>query len=143
MGTREPRENMSNKEYDIQFLNVDLELESEYDLSRLVKDLGEEIMVMHDGTIRNYHHLACEITSGNMSGADEIINDFCPLIEQFPPDIKSLWEACCTRIFDIGYESGSRPQSFRSELRASTLQRVANIGAGIIITIYPIPEGLE
>ena len=131
---------MPNKEHDIQFLNVDLELESEHDISRLVDNLGEDVMVMHHRTLRNYHHLACAITSGQTSGADELVNVFCTLIEQFPPDIKNLWEGSCSRIFDIGYESGNSPQSFRSELHASTLQRVASIGASIVITIYSIPS---
>jgi hypothetical protein len=38
---------------------------------------------------------------------------------------------------DVGYESGTTPQNFRSEIRASTIQRVAEIGGSIVITIYP------
>lgn len=52
-------------------------------------------------------------------------------------EAREVWEGCCSRVMDVGYESGTSPQNFRSEIRTSTVQRVAAIGASIVITIYP------
>jgi hypothetical protein len=59
-------------------------------------------------------------------------------VEQLPKEVREIWDGCCGREFDIGYESGTTPQTFKSEIRASTVQRVAEIGASITITIYPV-----
>jgi hypothetical protein len=51
--------------------------------------------------------------------------------------ISEIWDGCVSRVFDIRYESGSLPQNFRSEIRAFNIQRVAEIGASVVITVYP------
>jgi hypothetical protein len=121
---------------DIQYLNTDLEIESKSDLSRIVEEFGEEVLVLHHGEIRGYQHASFSISGGTMD-ADSAINSLCLLIEQLPGDVGEIWDGCCSRIFDIGYESGASPQSFRSEIRAGTIQRVAKMDASVVITIYP------
>ena len=123
----------------IEYLNTDLEIESKSDLSRIVEEFGEDVLVLHHGEIRGYQHASFEIT-GDGADADSTITSFCTLIEQLPGDVRELWDECCLRIFDIGYESGATPPSFRSEIRAVTIQRVAAIGAGLVITIYPVAD---
>lgn len=121
------------------YLNTDLEIESKSDLSRIVEEFGEDVMVLHHGEMRGYQHASFEI-GGSSAGADELINSFCLLVEQLPEEVREIWNGCCSRAFDVGYESGSAPQNFKSEIRASTIQRVAEIGASIVITIYPVSE---
>jgi hypothetical protein len=121
---------------EVQYLNTDLEIESKSDLSKIVEEFGEDAFVLHHGEIRGYQHASFEIP-GNSTDADAAINSFCTLIEGVPGEIREIWDGCCSRVFDIGYESGTSPQNFRSEIRASTIQRVAKIGANIVITIYP------
>jgi hypothetical protein len=41
---------------DVQYLNTDLEIESKSDLSRIVKELGNDVLVHHHGEIRGYQH---------------------------------------------------------------------------------------
>lgn len=95
---------------DVQYLNTDLEIESKSDLSRIVEDFGENVLVLHHGEIRGYQHASFSIAGGS-TDADSAINSFCTLIEQFPVDVRKIWDGCCSRIFDIGYESGASPQS--------------------------------
>jgi hypothetical protein len=122
------------------YLNTDLEIESKSDLSRIVKEFGEDVFVLHHGEMRGYQHASFEIPGSSAgAGADEIINSFCTLVEELPKEVRKIWDGCCSRVFDVGYESGTSPQNFRSEIRASTIQRVVEIGAGIVITIYPAP----
>ena len=71
-------------------------------------------------------------------GADETINYFCALVEGLPKEAREIWNGCCSRVIDVGYESGNSPRNFQSEIRASTVQQVAAIDASIVVTIYPL-----
>ena len=123
---------------DIRYLNTDLVIESKSDLSKIVQEFGDDVIVLYHGDMRGYQHASFEIESGGTSaGADEIINSFCALVEQLPKGAREIWDGCCSRVLDVGYESGMSPLNFRSEIRAPTIQRVAAIGASIVITIYP------
>ena len=122
----------------ITYLNTDLDIESKSDLSRIVEEFGEDVIVLHHEERRGYQHASFEIcVSSAGPDADGVINSFCRLVEELPKEVRQIWDGCVSRVFDIGYESGSSPQNFRSEIRASTLQRVAQIGASVVITIYP------
>ena len=121
---------------EIRYLNTDLEIESKSDLSKVVADFGEDVSVLHHGEMRGYQ-LACFEIPGTSMDADAVINSFCTLVEEFPKEVREIWDGCCSRVFDVGYECGASPQNFRSEIRASTIQRVADIGGSIAITIYP------
>lgn len=120
----------------VRYLNVDLEIESKSDLSKIVEEFGEDVIVLHCGEMRGYQHASFE--APNPSEADHIINHFCLLVEELTKEAREVWDGCCSRVMDVGYESGTTPRNFRSEIRASTVQRVAAIGASIVITIYPL-----
>ena len=121
---------------EIRYLNTDLEIESKSDLSRIVEEFGEDVIVLHHEEMRGYQHASFEISESS-ADADGVINFFCLLVEELPGEVREIWDGCVSRVFDIGYESGGSPQNFRSQIRASTIQRVARIGASIVITIYP------
>ena len=123
---------------DIQYLNTDLVIESKSDLSKIVQEFGDEVIVLYHGEMRGYQHASFEIGLAN-AGADEVINSFCALVENLPQDVREIWDRC-SRVLDVGYESGTSPHNFRSEIRAPTIQRVAAIGASIVITIYSLSD---
>jgi hypothetical protein len=121
----------------VHYINTDLDIESKQDLTRVVEEFGDDVIVLYHGEARGYQRASFEI-AGNIDGADEVINYFCTLVESLPKDAREIWDNCVLRTLDIGYESGAEPRNFRSELRPGTIKRVADIGAGIIITIYPV-----
>ena len=121
---------------EIQYLNTDLEIESKSDLSKIVEEFGADVLVHHHGEIRGYQHASFSIAGGSRD-ADATINLFCELVESLPTEVREIWDGCCARVFDLGYECGASAQSFQSQIRASTIQRVANIGASVAITMYP------
>ena len=121
----------------IRYLNTDLVIESKNDLSKIVHEFGDDVSVLYHGEMRGYQHASFEIPA-NQAGADETINYFCDLVENLPEEVREIWDGCCSRVIDVGYESGTSPQNFRSEIRAPTIQRIAAIGANIVITIYPL-----
>ena len=120
----------------IRYLNTDLDIQSKSDLSGIVEEFGEDVIVLHHCERRGFQHASFE-SSESSADADGVINSFCRLVEQMPEEVREIWDGCVSRVFDIGYESGSLPQNFRSEIRASTIQRVAEIGASVVVTIYP------
>ena len=124
---------------DVRYLNTDLEIESNSDLSKIVDEFGDDVIVLHHGERRGYQHASFEIAA-TVEGADETINSFCAVVEDLPEGVREIWDSCCSRIFDVGYDSGMSPLNFRSEIRAPTIQRVAAIGASMVITIYPVSE---
>lgn len=121
---------------EIQYLNTDLEIESKSDLSKIVEHFGDDVLVHHHGEIRGYQHASFSIAGGS-TDADATINLFCELVESLPTEVREIWDGCSARVFDLGYECGASPQSFQSQIRASTIQRVANISASVAITMYP------
>ena len=122
---------------DVRYLNTDLEIESKSDLSKIVQEFGEDVSVLHHGEVRGYQHASFEI-AGTTAGADETINYFCALVENLPTEAREIWDGCCSRVLDVGYESGTSGPTFRSEIRVSTVQRVAAIDASIVVTIYSL-----
>ncbi|AIY64408.1 hypothetical protein [Pseudoalteromonas piratica] len=122
---------------DIQFLNVDLEIESKQDIAQLVSDLGKSAMVLHydkDET-RQLARIEANI---DVTSPDSAINHLCELIESCSRNALKQWLTCTKRTFDIGFQSGRNPKCFNQALHADTLLRISAIGAGIEITLYPV-----
>ena len=120
---------------DIAFLNVDLDVESDHPLDALVADLGEDVVVLHHGRARGLHVASFE-TADDAKSAEATILKFCRLLENLSDEARGVWEGCCTRTLDIGFDSGDSPSSLRSVLHPGTVKRVAELGAAITVTIY-------
>jgi hypothetical protein len=122
---------------DIAFLNVDLDVESKVPLTPLVAAFGDDVVVLHQGESRGLYTLSCEAAnSGCGKDAESIIGSLCEVVENLPEDCRQIWDQCCSRVFDIGYDSGDSPRCFRSVIHPQTIQRVASLGAAIMVTIY-------
>ncbi len=125
---------------EVSYINTDLDIESAGALSRIIEEFGEEVFVLHHGAAKGYNRASFEI-SGPGECADDTIGRFCHLVEQLSEDARQLWDACVSRTFDIGYDSGDSANRHQSALRPQTIRRAADIGAGITITIYPTRWG--
>ncbi|WP_105169382.1 hypothetical protein [Pseudoalteromonas sp. T1lg23B] len=121
---------------EIQFLNVDLELESKHDISALVNDLKRNAIVLHYDQ-DEYRQLARIEADAEVLSPDKAINHLCELIESCSKPALKQWLSCTKRTFDIGFNSGNEPKCYSQALHADTLLRISAIGAGIEITLYP------
>ena len=119
----------------IQFLNIDLDLESDEDISDLVTEIGTKLIVMRDHTVSGVHHASFETT---LSTENEIIAEYSSVISGLTDTSKRLWERCSKRSFDFGYDSGDAPNDFRSVISAESVSKIKEMGAEVAITIYPI-----
>ncbi|MFK7789093.1 MAG: hypothetical protein AB8C95_06285 [Phycisphaeraceae bacterium] len=121
----------------ITFRNVDLEIESREPIDKIIEDFGENVMVLYHRAEPKRHFASFEMahTDGD---AETIVGVFCTLIYGLEEEARQQWDACVTRNFDIGYESGEAPHSYQSILHHETIEAVAEIGGAIVITIYPV-----
>jgi hypothetical protein len=119
------------------FMNVDLEMESAGALSLLAEEFGRVLTILHQGELEGLQHLLVEPDLGPDDDAEACVIYLCRLIEDLRPEARAEWDRCGIRLFDIGYSADGGVQIVRSMLRHETLQRVAGLGAGIMITLYP------
>jgi hypothetical protein len=125
-----------------EFLNVDLELESNQPLDLLARGFGDHVHVLHHGPLQDIPHLlAVEIYEGDDHDPESIIEAFCDLIEKLPRPALASWRKCTMRRFDIGIESGTagakRFGTLCLSLSPATLKRVSALSAEVVITVYP------
>ncbi len=123
----------------IRFLNVDLDFESQDDLQILVDELEKDCSLhIHDKNVNgnNFASFSHDSAFDNYE-INRIISLFCNTIENLSPKSREMWNSCCTRKLDAGFESGNSPKGFQSVIRADVIKRVADLSASIVITIYP------
>lgn len=133
---------MGGHRLDVEYLNTDLVIESRDDLSLIVEEFGEEVMVLDHRTTQGRHRASFE-TQHDFLGADEAISHLCLLVENLSSEARNGWDRCVSRVFDLGFQGGTSLQCYRTELRVATISRVSAIGAGIIVTVYPTGMGGE
>jgi len=126
----------------ISFLNVDLEIESQGDLQVLVEELETDCSLhIHDKNLKDNNFASFSHRSAfDNYEINVIISLFCGSIENLSPKSREIWDLCITRKMDAGFESGNLPKDFQSVIRADIVKRVADLGASIAITIYPIND---
>jgi hypothetical protein len=125
-----------------EFLNVDLELESNVSLEIIASEFGDKVHILHNGPIQDIPYLlAVEVYAGDDHDPESIIEAFCDLIEDLPAKAKASWRKCTARRFDIGIESGTgvakRFGALCLSMTPETLKRVAALSAEVVITVYP------
>jgi hypothetical protein len=125
-----------------EFLNVDLELESNESLDLIAQEFGEKVHVLHNGPLNEIPYLlAVEIYAGDDNDPESIIEAFCDLIEDLPAKAKTKWRQCTARRFDIGIESGTgiakRFGALCLNLSPAITKRIAALSADAVITVYP------
>jgi hypothetical protein len=62
------------------------------------------------------------------------------VVESLPGPLRTVWEGCTRREFNIGYDCGAEPWAFNQGLSAVLLGRMAAASASLRVTIYPDRE---
>ncbi len=134
----------TRRKQDICFANVDLEIESKDDLQPLIDAFGENVYVLYHDRLENGNDFASLevyldiIEVGICGEVEKTITAFCELIENLSLDSRNIWDQCREKIFDIGFESGNTENTFNTKIQSETIKRITDIGASIVITIYPV-----
>jgi len=120
----------------IKYLNTDLDLVCDVDLSMLASELEERGLFAHitsgdDGRF----HLMCE--DFNDTEPEPNIKRLLDAIDSLSDDSQKLWSRCSKREFNVGYDCGDEPWSFNQGIPNDVLRRMADCGASFRITLYP------
>ena len=118
----------------IEFLNIDLDIESNDNIELLVEELSKRLVVMHNNEINKVHYASFETS---FSEENKIINEYVSIIKELSPEAKSLWNSCIKRVFNFGFDSGNKPNSYESRINEKSVKELAEFNGSIYITIYP------
>jgi hypothetical protein len=122
----------------VSFLNVDLVIDSAETLTGLADELSDGISLTFDGEWENrLNRLSISLRYSYGKNTDEIVSEFCSLIEKLSSKSKLVWDKAHSKKFDIGFESGT-VGTLETEIRAETVCRISKLEASILVTIYPI-----
>ena len=119
---------------EIKFLNIDLDIESQGDISLVVKEFCNRLTVMRNDCSKGMYYASFETgyTEENI-----IIEEYVNIIEGLSPEAREIWNNCLKREFDFGYESGDKPNDFHSKISAKSIELLAKVGGSFTVTIYP------
>ncbi len=121
-----------------QFLNVDLEVLSQSDLSEFAKSFGsKKVSVLYCDRQAEEFLAALELVTMRRS-PEQLLARFCDLLEAMPPKVARLWREASRRTFDIGIESGISQQALALKISPATLARITALGATVAVTVYPV-----
>ena len=124
---------------EIQFLNVDVDIYSKFDLSELLSYFKPKMAKMYCGDYKDGLYLLAmehDELSCNSETPDEIINSICNVFENLPDEAKEILEKVETVKFDLGFNSGDQPSNHRESISNKTLKRVVDLNAELAMTIY-------
>jgi hypothetical protein len=121
---------------DTYFRNVDLDIYANGDLQPLVDRLGRKVHVLFAGREKRRFAAHLEI-AGNPRTADATIRAFCRLIEDLPQRERKIWNAAIVRSFSIGVQAEIDSPVRDFQVKQGTVTGVSNIGAEIVLTVYP------
>jgi hypothetical protein len=79
-------------------------------------------------------------TSVQFTEPEPNIGAMLTVIESLARPLRSMWDGCTRREFNIGYDCGDEPWAFTQALPADLLGRMAGVGASLRVTLYPHRE---
>lgn len=135
----------------IRFLNADLEILSTECL-RPIRDAlalhGDRFFELYCGETTPGQFLAAfevhpddefsdEADGSRSPSAEERILAFCDSISELSGIALQQWENATSRVIDLGYQSDDDCSPLTDRLSAYVLQRMADLGIQLAITIYP------
>lgn len=125
------------------FLNLDLEIDSSSDLSPLAAHLADQVFVLFCGEIDRGFRLVLEPTLTAPLSQDPLActEHFLRLLSTLPEDLETLWRSATSRVFDYGVDGGLAQPPLETTIPADLLLAIAQLGAGMRVTVYPFREG--
>ena len=117
-----------------EFLNIDLDIESESNLTSIVSEFGRKVSILRNQEIDGLYFVSFETV---FSEENKIINEYISLINGLKPKTRELWNNCIKREFNFGYRCGAKnPSSFQSNISEKSIHSLSKVGGSVAITIY-------
>lgn len=122
---------------EIKYSNTDLDLVAPFDLAPLAEAL-EERDVLSLGIFQHVEGTwVSSFETGCFAQPEDHISALLAAIESLEPQSRTLWDACGSREFNIGYECGTEPWAFNQGVSLDSLRRMGALGISLRITLYP------
>lgn len=125
------------------YLNVDLVVQSDSDLTALTTFLEGKVFFLWKELARNQSSVGIETNLHNTICPEEDILELLRIFEALPRDLQRLWAASKKKVMDIGFECGSMDVAIDSFIGAEILKRLAALDCSINIRIYPAVDRPE
>ena len=126
-------------EDEIHYLNSDLDLQSDDDLTELAAALKSQgLFDLHVTKGDDGRWYACFEAGGDADEPEPNIKELVDALESLPQRLKTVWAKCRLREVNIGYACGERPWAFNQGLSNEILRRLAALGICLRVTIYPM-----
>lgn len=128
------------------YINTDLVLESEQDLSAVEAILDAQADLLYAQRLHNgLWHLSAEARGSGIRGdpassPERDLAALLTLLESMSEEHQTLLRACRKFDFDIGWDTSEHRPEGHFTLASSVLSRIAAIGASLSVTIYPSSE---
>ncbi len=124
---------------EVEFLNIDMDLESNYGLNLLVSEIEDKVIFTRNDVEDIVHHISCEL-AGDVGSPEYLLNNYLDILDSVSSEARKEFMNCSRIVFDIGYQGGHEPRQVRSTISPKLVQRLSKINAEIAITVYAIPE---
>jgi hypothetical protein len=105
----------------ISYITSDLECASAANLSALVQELAENVIVHLNDWIDGVYRVAVGLGHTDTTPEDAF-SFYCSLVEKLTDESKALWAGCTRRAVDIVFESGTEPESQTFQLPEALVQ---------------------
>jgi hypothetical protein len=120
------------------FLNVDLEVLADYDLSGLAKalEVSRRCFVVDSGPWwQGGYHASFELARASKT-PDSTIRGLARLVSTLPSPTRRLWTRARRRFLSIGIQAGHEPRMFEAVITQGALRAALEINAEVVLTIY-------
>ena len=119
------------------FLNIDLDLTGQpTDLDAVRTAFGDSVVA----AVREDPECATLELNEQPSSVDAGLISLMTLIASFHPDSRRHWDALSERAMNIGILGGTSPYQAVFGIQCSTLRRLYECGANLLITVYEPEE---
>jgi len=115
------------------FLNIDLEIESNTEISLLVEELSLKLTRLTYHECEGKHRASFEAHQTEIEG---IITEYVSVIVSLSEAGKRLWENCTKREFNLGFQSGATPKGYEKSISPNALKEIVSVNGQLGITIY-------
>ena len=119
-----------------QFINLDLVLKSNSELSALAEHLYQRAFVLthqeHEG-----QSLLVLADKGPAHDAQWCTQQFLAMIDKLPDAPRDIWTNCTSRTFSYGFYGGRDHAALDTIITADLLLEMGRIGADMGLTVYP------
>lgn len=120
-----------------EFLNLDFDLESHADLSLLIEELGDAVVLMRNDRTGGVHSISIEL-AGVTGSPESLIQKYSEIFGDLSNDAMKLFHGGTVRNFDFGFEGELEGSMLTSQalLSSNSVLALSKLDASMAITVY-------